>query len=565
MHLMDFIQILVLMVVVILVSPLLGRYIAFIYQGNYKDNIFLLNFVKLENAIYKICSVDPLEKMNWKQYLSQVLLFNFVGFIFLFCILIFQHHLPLNPEHMVGVSLDLAFNIAASFVTNTNWQSYYGETTLSYFSQMLGLTTQNFLSAATGLAVTLPLIRGFMNKEDSCLGNFWQDLIRSIVYILLPLSILLSIFLLTQGVIQTLNPYQVAETIEKNSQIIPLGPVASQVAIKQLGTNGGGYFGANSAHPFENPTTASNFFQHLSILLIPAALCFTFGCLIKDRRQGLLLFNVMLFFWVFAVTFSYFFQTEPNNSLNITDSLEGIETRFDLSNSVFWTMSTTDTGSGSTNSSIGSLMPLTSGIALFNIMLGQVIFGGVGVGLCTMLKYVLLSVFIAGLMVGRTPEYLGKKIEKKEILYVVLAIFIPSTFTLAGTGLSFIIPEAASSIGHQGPHGFTEMLYAFTSAVGNNGSSINSFAANTPYYNLILGFLMLTGRLFTIITGLAIAGSVTSKRFYPRSKGTLGTDTALFGVLLVGVIITTGALSFFPALILGPIFEHLLMVKGEVF
>lgn len=541
----------------------MGKYMAAALEGK---PFFMTPFLGwAESLCYQVCKINPHEEMNWKDYLKCVLRFNLLGFILLFLIQIFQGYLPLNPQGFSGVPWDLAFNTAASFVTNTNWQAYSGETTLSYFTQMVGLTTQNFVSAATGISVLMALIRGFKGRKTNQLGNFWADLTRTVIYILLPLSIILSVILVSQGVVQSLKPYMVVETLENETQMIPLGPAASQVAIKQLGTNGGGFFGANSAHPLENPTAITNFCEHLAIILIPAGLFFTFGYLINSVRQGALFFYVVICFWALVVCAAEITVSQSNPSFDVTYNLEGIDTRIGISKSFFWTMSTTDTANGSSNASISSMPPLTSGLALFNLMLGEVIMGGAGVGLCGFLKFVLLAVFIAGLMVGRTPEFLGKKIEKAEILWVTVALLAPCALILIGSAISCITPAAVASVSQGGPHGYTEILYAFASAVGNNGSALNGLNANTVYYNVVLGFAMLLARIAIIIPSLAIAGGLAQKRYYPPSQGTLETDTLLFGILLASVIFILGALSFFPALILGPILENFLMMRGVTF
>lgn len=562
MSFVDWFQILIFIIIIILISPIVGKYMMLSLEGQFK----LIPFLNwLEGFCYRFCKIFPEQEMSWKEYLKSIFIFNFLGFILIFLIQISQAYLPLNPEKFPNVPWDLAFNNAAAYTTNTDWQSYSGETTLSYFTQMVGLTTQNFVSAATGIGVLLALIRGFKRRQTNKVGNFWTDLVRSVIYILLPFSLILAIVLANEGVIQTLKAYIKVTTLENEQQVIPLGPVASQIAIKQLGTNGGGFFGANSAHPFENPTAISNFLEHLAIVLIPAGLVFTFGYLVNSFKQAAVLFYVMVCFWVAAICLSGMAAVQPNPALDLAVNMEGIETRLGVSNSFFWTVSTTDTSNGSNNASISSMAPLTGGIAMFNIMLGETIMGGVGVGMCMMFKYVLLSVFIAGLMVGRTPEYLGKKIEKAEILWVVIAIFVPCALILLGSAISYTLPIATSSLSQRGPHGYSEILYAFTSAAGNNGSSFNGLQTNTPYYNIVLGIVMIMGRLAIIIPALAIAGRVGEKRFYPPSRGTLATDSFLFGLLLSGVILIMGTLSFFPALVLGPIFEHFLMIRGATF
>jgi K+-transporting ATPase ATPase A chain len=562
MTIIDWFQILILIILTILSAPILGRYIALVFQG--KPH-YLTFFSSFENQIYRLCSISTDEQMDYKNYLKAILLFNFLGFIFLFFILLIQFYLPLNPQKFSGLSWDLAFNTAISFVTNTNWQAYAGETTLSYFSQMVGLTTQNFLSAATGIAVMMALIRGFTNRSTTNLGNFWVDVMRSVIYLLLPLSFILSVILVSQGVIQSLSSYPIAETLDGLQQTIPLGPVASQIAIKQIGSNGGGFFGVNSAHPFENPNIISNFFEHFAILLIPSSLIFTFGYLIEDIKQSRVLFYLITFFWVLGIILAVFFSNQNNPSLELSNNLEGIETRFAISQSAFWTISTTAVANGSSNASISSLEPIPTGIALFNMMIGELIYGGVGVGFCTLFKFILLSIFLAGLLVGRTPEYLGKKIEKREILWIIIALLTPCALILLGTSLSLHIPFSTSSISHKGPHGFTEVLYAFSSTVGNNGSAFAGLNANTPYYNIILGIAMLLGRLSIVVPSLMIAGLVSTKKYCMLSEGTLETNNFLFSILLGCTIFIIGALTFFPALILGPIFEHLLMINGEVF
>lgn len=559
----DWIQILIFVLIVILLSPLMGKYIALVFLNGQIPPLSLLK--KLENLCYRFFRIDPEYEMNWKEYLSAILILNFWGLLTLFLMLVLQIHLPLNPQKMPSLSWDLAFNIAVSFITNTDWQAYSGETTLSYFTQMVGLTTQNFLSAATGLSVLLVFIRGFKNRLSNKLGNFWVDLTRAIVYIFLPLSFIFAILLVHQGVIQTLNPYLEAITIENEVQIIPQGPVASQVAIKQLGSSGGGFFGANSAHPYENPTPISNYMQHLAMVLIPFSLTFTFGYLVNDRAQGTMIFCVMMLFWIITIVISNFLSYEPNPALSLKENMEGIETRFSISNSYFWTISASDSSTGSTNGSISSYTPLASGLALFNIMLGELVIGGAGTGMCTILKYILLSVFIAGLMVGRTPEYLGKKIEKTEILWVMIAGMIPCFLILGGTAFSHLIPSIKTSITREGPQGYFEILYAFASTTQNNGSAMKGFIKNTPILNIVFSLVMIIGRLSLIIPSLAIAGSLSKKKYYPPSSGTLNTKSILFGLLLSSIIFIIGSLTYFPSLILGPVTEHFLMMRGLVF
>jgi K+-transporting ATPase ATPase A chain len=563
MSIYDWAQLLVFAVTFTLITPVLGHYMAQVFQG--KKTFFHPLLQWLESFSYKIGGIDPSEEMKAEKYLKALLLFNLFGFLALFAILIFQNYLPGNPQNFAGVPWLLAFNTAISFVTNTNWQAYAGETTLSYTSQMIGLTVQNFLSAGTGAAVAVALIRGLTRKESSTIGNFWVDLVRSLVYLLIPLSILVAIILVGQGVVQTFSSYVTVETIEGASQTIPLGPVASQVAIKQLGTNGGGFFNTNSAHPFENPNGLTNFIQMLAIMLIPAGFTYTYGEMTGSKKHGWLLFTLMFVFWILAIALSIFSQHTANPILEYTPVLEGMETRFGTTNSIIWSMSTTDTASGSVNAMLSSLSPLAGGIALFNMLLGELIFGGVGVGLCNMIMYIISTVFLSGLMVGRTPEYLGKKIERKEVQWVVISILIPHLLTLVGAGLSLVLPVAISSLGNQGPHGLTEVIYAFASAAGNNGSSFAGLNANTDYFNFSLGIVMLIARGSIIVPSIALASLLAKKKHVPISLGTLSTNNLLFAILLGAIILIIGALAFFPALSLGPIIEHLLMKRNISF
>jgi K+-transporting ATPase ATPase A chain len=454
-------------------------------------------------------------------------------------------------------------------VTNTNWQSYGGESTMSYFSQMVGLTVQNFISAAVGMAVLVALIRGFARKNTDKIGNFWVDMLRGNIYILLPLSLLWAVLLAGQGVVQTFSPYVTAALVEPtgetSEQQIALGPVASQVAIKQLGTNGGGFFNTNSAHPFENPTPFSNFLQMLAILLLPAALTFTFGKLVGAQRQGWTLFAVMFSVWFATLMGSIAAEYATNPIFQQSAIMEGKETRFGVVNSLIWSTATTVASNGSVNAMHSSLSPLAGGIAMFNIMLGEIIFGGVGAGLYGMLLFVLLTVFLSGLMVGRSPEYLGKKVEAQEMKWAIFGILAPCAVILVGAAVSAVAPFALSSLANNGAHGFSEILYAFTSAAGNNGSAFAGLNANTVYYNLALGFAMLVGRFAVIIPVLAIAGSLVKKKSSPQTAGTFATDSPIFAILLIGVIIIVGALTFLPALSLGPIVEQFLMIKGQAF
>lgn len=546
-----------------IVVPLLGRYMAAVFQDQPQRPIPILS--SLENGIYRICQMDPTQEMTWTTYAKAMLYFNLIGFIFLFVLLLLQGWLPLNPQGFSGVEPALAFNTAISFVTNTNWQAYGGENTLSYLTQMTGLTVQNFVSAATGNAVLLALIRGISRKSMQTIGNFWVDLTRTVVYLLLPFCILFALILVSQGVIQNFHAYVEAKTLAGETQIIPMGPVASQIAIKQLGTNGGGFFNANSAHPFENPTPLSNFLETFAIFCIPAAATYMYGLLIKSRRQGWVIFSVMFLLWAAGLTVALMSEYTTNPVLSVNPVLEGKETRFGITDSVLWTVTTSGTSNGSVNNMQSSLSPLAGGIAMFNIMIGEVIFGGVGVGLCGMLMFVLLTVFLAGLMVGRTPEYLGKKIEKTEVQWVMLALLSPGALILLGSGIASILPTALESLANGGPHGLSEILYAFSSAAGNNGSAFAGLNADTYFYNMALGIVMLLARLAILVPSLAIAGHLAQKTTMAPSLGTFATDKPLFGILLLSVIFIVAALTFFPALSLGPIVEQILMLRGRTF
>lgn len=547
----------------VVLTPLLGTHMANVFTG--KATISYRTLGWLENLCYRIGGANPQKEVSWIEYGKDLLLFNALGFISLFSLQLIQGYLPLNPQNFGAVSLSLAFNTAMSFTTNTNWQSYAGETTLSYLTQMLGLTSHNFLSAATGMATLLTLTRGFIRKTTDTVGNFWVDLVRMVVYLLLPLSIIMAIVLVGEGVIQTFSPYVEVTTLENAKQTIPLGPVASQIAIKQLGTNGGGFFNANSAHPFENPTAVSNLLEMLALLLIPAASVYTYGIMIGSKKHAWLLFSAMLVLWAAGLFISFSSEHLHNPVIDVYPILEGKETRLGTTNSLLWSVSTTATANGSVNAMLSSLSPLAGGIAMFNIMLGELVFGGVGVGLCSMIMLTLLTVFLSGLMVGRTPEYLGKKIEKHEMQWVVMAVLMPGALILVGAGISSVLPEALSSLSNQGPHGLSEILYAFSSAAGNNGSAFAGLNANTNYYNLALGTVMLIARVSIILPCLAIAGLLAKKKITAPSVGTFSTNSILFIILLISVILIVGALTFFPALSLGPVVEHLLMLEGESF
>lgn len=544
-------------------TPLLGRYIYKVYQSAERSPLLFAGW--LERVSYRIGGIDPQVEMTWVGYAKALLLFNLWGVGFLWVLQMAQGYLPINPQDLPGVEWTSALNTSISFVTNTNWQAYAGETTMSYLTQMLGLTSQNFLSAATGMATLLALTRGLVRTSGATLGNFWVDLVRTVVYLLLPLSLILALVLVFEGSVQTLSSAVEITTMENEKQVIPLGPVASQVAIKQLGTNGGGFFNANSAHPFENPSSFSNWLEMIAIILIPAASVYAYGLMIRSPRQGVLILGVMSFLWLLGAVFAVYAERIDQPNLPFSPHMEGQETRIGNVNSIIWAISTTGTSNGSVNAMLSSLSPLSGGIALFNIMLGELIFGGIGVGLCSMIMFILLTVFLAGLMVGRTPEYLGKKIGKREMQWVVFAVLVPGALILVGSGIASALPAGIAGLSSEGPHGFTEILYAFSSAAGNNGSAFAGLNANTPFYNLILGLVMLAGRVAILLPSLAIAGLLVEKASTPPSLGTFSTDTVLFSILLIGVILIVGGLTFFPALSLGPIIEHLLMLEGRVF
>jgi K+-transporting ATPase ATPase A chain len=567
-------------VLVALARPL-GWYMARVYQNQPCGLDRALGW--LERLIYRLAGVDPAREHNWKQYAVAVLLFSAAGFVFLYALLRLQHNLPGGPDAQyltTAMTPDLAFNTAASFVTNTNWQSYGGETTMSYAVQMLGLTVQNFVSAASGMAVLVALIRGLARRQAETLGNFWVDLTRTTLYILLPLSLILAVILISQGVIQNFRAYEtvalVQPTKDGDAQTLPMGPAASQVAIKQLGTNGGGFFNVNSAHPFENPTPLSNFLEMLAILVIAGALCWTFGEMVGDRRQGWVILTAMLVILVPLVIGCV--AAEQAGVPAVTElgvdpaagNVEGKETRFGITNSALWASTTTAASNGSVNSMHDSFTPLGGLVPLWLMQLGEVIFGGVGSGLYGMLMFALVAVFIAGLMIGRTPEYLGKKIEAFEMKMASLTILIPPLVVLIGTaiavngaGLKYTDPSTAEikdNLSNPGAHGFSEVLYAFSSAGNNNGSAFAGLTTNTPFYNVAQGLAMLIARFWLVVPVLAIAGSLARKKYTPPGAGTLPTHTPLFVVLLVGSVLLVGALTFVPALALGPVVEHLQML-----
>jgi K+-transporting ATPase ATPase A chain len=556
----------------------LGAYMARVYDGPPLLLDRLLG--PIETGFYRIAGVDPERGMTWRTYAGAMLLFNLCGFGFVFLLQRLQGFLPLNPQGLAGVGADSAFSTAASFATNTNWQGYGGETTMSYLTQMVGLTVQNFVSAASGMATLVALVRGFRMRCSETLGNFWVDLTRSTIYILLPLSFVVALLLVSQGVVQSFRPAEAVpllqSTVDANGtqvgeQLLPMGPAASQVAIKQLGTNGGGFFNVNSAHPFENPTPFSNFIQMLAILLIPVALCFTFGTMVGDTRQGWAILAAMTLIFVVALGIVEWAEHQANprltalgveavaSDLQPGGNMEGKEVRFGPVNSALWAASTTAASNGSVNSMHDSFLPLGGLVLLFLMQLGEVVFGGVGSGLYGMLAFAIVAVFIAGLMVGRTPEYLGKKIEAYEMKMASLVILIPCMVVLVCTAIAVVTPAGLAGRQDMGAHGLSEILYAFTSMGNNNGSAFAGLSANVPFYNLLGGFAMLIARYWLAIPILAIAGALARKKFVPAGAGTLPTHTPLFVIMLVGVVIVVGALTFVPALALGPIVEHLLL------
>jgi len=581
------------------VKPL-GSYMAKVYQGESFGLDRILGPV--ERLLYRLFGIRPEDEMSWKTYAGAAILFKLAFFFLLYLMLRLQGILPLNPQGFPGVSPDLAFNTAVSFITNTNWQSYGGESTMSYLTQMMGLSVQNFVSAAQGMAVLVALIRGITRRSTKTIGNFWVDLTRSTLYILLPLSLIMAVLLVSQGVVQNFSPYKnvpllqavtyetpkldadgkavtgadgkaVMEPATGSEQTLPLGPAASQIAIKQLGTNGGGFFNVNSAHPFENPTPFANFLEMLTLILIPAALCYTFGRMVGDKRQGWALLATMTLILMVFLIFCYSSEQAGNpllrtlgvdqtaSSLQSGGNMEGKEVRFGIANSVIWATATTAASNGSVNAMHDSFSPLGGLVPMVLMQLGEVIFGGVGSGLYGMLAFAIVAVFISGLMVGRTPEYLGKKIEAFEVKMVAIVILIPAASVLIGTAVASVTNAGVAGVPNPGPHGFSEILYAFSSAGNNNGSAFGGLSANTPFYNTLLGIAMLFGRFWTMIPIIAIAGSLASKKYVTPSAGTLPTHTPLFVLFLAGIIIIVGALTFLPGLALGPIAEHMTLYK----
>jgi K+-transporting ATPase ATPase A chain len=585
-----------LIALLLLVKPL-GLYMTGVFNGTGAVTRW---FAPLERAVYRLCRIDAEASMSWKHYALAMLAFNAIGALAVYALQRLQAFLPWNPQQMSAVTADSSFNTAVSFITNTNWQGYGGESTMSYLTQMVGLGVQNFLSAATGIAVLVAMIRGFSLKQAKQIGSFWVDLTRTTLYVLLPLSLVLAVLLAGQGVVQSFKPYQTAalvnpimvdepvtddagnpvkdekgnpqtKSVRVDTQTIPLGPAASQIAIKQLGTNGGGFFNVNSAHPFENPTPLSNFLELLAILLIPAALCYSFGAMVGDTRQGWAVLAAMLVLWVPLLGLTAWAEGRSNpayptavaqtaSAQQSGGSMEGKETRFGVANSALWAAATTAASNGSVNAMHDSFTPIGGLIPMWLIQLGEVIFGGVGSGLYGMLVFAIIAVFIAGLMVGRTPEYLGKKLEAFEMKMASLVILIPPFFALVGTAIAVSMAAGRAGTANPGAHGFSEILYAFSSTAGNNGSAFAGLSANTPFYNTLLGVVMWVSRYWLIVPVLAIAGSLAAKKRVPAGAGTLPTHTPLFVVLLAATVLIVGALAFFPALALGPIVEELQFV-----
>ena len=564
------IQILLFVAIIFAITKPLGSYMYRVFEGDRQPLPRL--FGAIERLLYRLCGVDPKERQDWKQYTVAMLVFSAITLLVTYGIERLQHVLPFNPQNFGPIPADLAFNTAASFTTNTNWQSYSGESTMSYLTQMAGLAWHNFISAAVGIGIALALARGITYRlQARGLGNFWVDLVRATVYVLIPISLPVALLLVSQGVIQNFSSYIEVTTLEGAKQTLAMGPVASQEIIKELGTNGGGFFNANSAHPFENATPLTNLIEMLLIFCIPAALTYTYGRMARDQRQGWVLFAAMALIFIVGVSVAYYSEAQGNPIMRGmavdqgAGNWEGKEARFGIVNSALWAVVTTATSCGAVNSMHDSFTGLGGLVPLANIQLGELVFGGVGAGLYAILIYVILSVFIAGLMVGRTPEYLGKKIESREIKLSMLYVLIFPLLILYFAGWSAVAPYGVSSLNNAGPHGLSEILYAYTSGAGNNGSAFAGLNANTPWYNVSLGLTMLAGRFLMIVPAMAVAGSLVGKKSVPESLGTFPTNGWLFVVLLVGVIIIVGALTFFPALSLGPIVEHFLANAGKVY
>ncbi len=592
-----YLQLALYVVVLIALAKPLGAYMANVYEGR---SLVTRLGAPLEHLVYRLCGVDPEKEMRWTQYAFAMLVFNLLGVLAVYAFQRLQAELPLNPQGFGAVSPDSAFNTAVSFASNTNWQGYGGESTMSYLTQMLALTVQNFVSAATGMAVLIALIRGLVRHTAQTIGNFWVDLTRSTLYILLPLSLVLAVVLVSQGVVQSLSPYHtvpliesveydaprldaggqplkddqgnpVTEKVVQKEQILAVGPAASQIAIKQLGTNGGGFFNVNSAHPFENPTPLSNFLEVLAILLIPAALCYTFGRMVGDTRQGWAILSAMTIVFVVLLALCAVSEQAGNpalaklgvdqtaSELQSGGNMEGKEARFGVVNSALWATATTAASNGSVNSMHDSYTPLGGLVPMWLMQLGEVIFGGVGSGLYGMIVFAIVAVFVSGLMIGRTPEYLGKKIEAFEIKMSAIVVLVPLVAVLAGTAIAVMVDAGRVGVANPGAHGFSEILYAFSSAGNNNGSAFAGLSANTPFYNTALGLAMLFSRYWLAVPTLALAGSLAAKKKVPVGAGTLPTHTPLFVVFLISVVVIVGALTFIPALALGPIVEHLML------
>jgi K+-transporting ATPase ATPase A chain len=588
----NIIQLVVYFGLLIALTPLLGGFMARVFQGG---KTFLHPFLRpVERLIYTASGVEEAEEMSWQKYFWAVFIFNVLGILSVWLLQMTQNAMPFNPQKFAGVPWALALNTAVSFITNTNWQAYSGENTMSYFTQMAGLAVHNFLSAATGIAVMLAITRGLSRASSKTLGNFWVDVTRSTLYVLLPLSVALALLLAGQGVVQTFKKYDSVKLVEAyttqvpkiddkgqpvngpdgkpvmvdqrvETQDIPLGPAASQIAIKQLGTNGGGFFGQNSAHPFENPTPFSNFLEMFGLLIIPAALVYTFGAMVGDKRHGWCIYAVMLLLIVGGFGLAWWSETQANPVLGTSALLEGKETRFGVMNSVLFATATSGTSCGAVNCMHDSLTPLAGMVPMWNLMVGCIAFGGVGAGIYGILMHVLITVFIAGLMVGRTPEYLGKKIQAWEASWAMVAILAPSILILVGSAVACSTQAGLAGISNPGPHGLSEILYGFASASNNNGSAFAGLNANTNFYNLSLAACMFLGRFIPILAVLAIAGNLASKKTVTASAGTFPTNGATFTIVLLGIIVIVAALTFFPALCMGPIVEHGLMLGGRIF
>jgi potassium-transporting ATPase potassium-binding subunit len=568
-------QIILFSLIIFAITKPLGGYMTRVFDG---ERTFLSPLLRpLEHLVYRVCAIDEKEDQHWLTYAFAMLIFSIAGFLTLYALQRLQALLPFNPQQLPAVSEHLAFNTSVSFVTNTNWQSYVPEATMSYLVQMAGLTVHNFVSAATGVALAVALVRGFSRRSAKGVGNFWVDLTRCTLYLLLPVSVVVALFFVWQGVPQNLNPYVGATTLEGIKQVIAQGPVASQEVIKLLGTNGGGFFNTNSAHPYENPTALTNFVQMILIFSIGAGLTNMFGRMVGNQKQGWAIFAVMGLLFLGGVTTVYWAEASDNpsftklhidqtpNPRQVGGNMEGKDVRFGIASSALFVTVTTDASCGAVDAVHDSLMPLGGLVPMFNMMLGEIIFGGVGSGLYGMLLFAVIAVFVAGLMVGRTPEYLGKKLESKEVKMAMLAILVLPLSMLGFTALAVVLPAGLAGPGNAGPHGFSEILYAFVSTTANNGSAFAGLTANTLFYNTTLGLAMFIGRFMMIVPMLAMAGSLAAKKIVPPSAGTLPTDGGLFVGLLIGVVIIVGGLTFFPALALGPIVEHLAMVAGTLY